>query len=162
MATPYYARTPPVRESFPLSLSLFLLTVPRPRSRSYHSSLFLLFSPRPTVAIHGFLPTVSLPVSPPSAHVSSRCCARYIPPSLASLFLPPFGRRLSSPMPEARCPMPDSLATNPLSVVHRQLSCAFRVHSSVSLSLTLGFSSVSSCCHEFFSSLARLVFRIAR
>lgn len=88
-------------------------------------SLFLPRSPRPTVAIHGFLPTVSLPVSPPSAHVSSRCRARDISP-------PP-----ASPRPPSAAAFPARFA-NDGPIVSRSSAVVARVsRSSVRLALAL-------------------------
>lgn len=157
MATPYYARAnrrapSPEREREVLpSPSLSPLPSSRPRTPPL-PPLFTFSppSPRPTVAIHGFLPTVSLPVSPPSAHVSSRCRARCVP---------------LAPLPLSSRPPPfqlDSTSDEPIvsrsSAVVVRVSCA-SIYLSRSRSPHLASFSLSlslRCCHEFLPSLARV------
>lgn len=122
------------RTRLPSPPPLFSPLHPPALSPLYH--LFSLFLLRPRVRLSPFMASFppSLPVSPPSAYVSSRCFARSVPllsstafslslclsllPSLHPLTCPP-----------SRRPPPfqlDSLAAYPLSVVGRRSLCVSR------------------------------------
>lgn len=134
MATPYCERTRP--SEFPPFLSIL------PLMSSYH--LFSLFLLRPRVRLSPFMasfpPSLFL-FSPLSAHVSSRCFARYIP----FLSFNPLSLLLRQPPPFQF----DSLAANPLSVVRWQSLCMFHSCSLLSYFLVCRSFDERSCCFEF-------------
>lgn len=114
----------------------------------------VLYPPRLAVAIHGFLPTFSLPAFPLSPSVSSYClllvylsspphslsCRPHsvlvffssavpltcLPPPPPSSYAAPNRRRVSLLLPSPASQL-DSFTASSLSVVRQQLSCLFRV-----------------------------------